>query len=61
MDRESEFERAASPDDRDQMEAARAVAQKNWVVLRALALSDQNPDLDVSALLEMATRDSKRR
>ena len=37
-----------------QMDVARRVMDKDWIALRALALSDQHPQLDVAALLKMA-------
>jgi hypothetical protein len=37
-----------------QMAIAREVMDDDWVVLRALALGDQHPDMDVGTLLKMA-------
>jgi hypothetical protein len=38
----------------DEMRLLRKVMDKNWVALRALALGDEYPDLDVHDLLRMA-------
>ena len=48
----------SSPEERrvEQMEVLRRVMDKDWVVLRALALADQHPDVDIEALLEMARK-----
>jgi hypothetical protein len=49
----AEFER--------QMAAAREVMDKRWVALRALALSDQHPELDVHEVLRMAEEQARHR
>jgi hypothetical protein len=43
-----------SDEQREQLEIARYVMEKDWVVLRALALGDQHPDADVDTFLRMA-------
>jgi len=46
--------RDANEDFERQMAVARQVMDKNWVVLRALALGDQYPEAEVATLIEMA-------
>jgi hypothetical protein len=38
----------------DQMRLAREVMDRDWIVLRALALGDQHPDIDVETLIDLA-------
>ena len=54
MERKGKTDAAANADfDRD-MAIARQIMDKHWVALRALALGDEFPDLNVAALLAMA-------
>ena len=38
------------------MAIARSVMDRDWIVLSALALGDQHPELDAEALIEMAEK-----
>ncbi|MEP6982040.1 MAG: hypothetical protein ABI853_00155 [Sphingomicrobium sp.] len=49
-------ERGPDHDFERQMAIARHVMKKDWVALRALALGDQHPGVDIEALLEMARK-----
>jgi len=44
-----------------QMAVARKIMEKDWVALRALALGDQYPDLDVATRLKMAEQQKRER
>ena len=44
-----------------QMDVMRQVMDREWVVLRALAIGDEYPDLDVEARLEMARKEAAAR
>ena len=56
MVHESNFERSADADQQSDMAIMRQVMDKDWVVLRTLALGDQYPELDVEALIAMVER-----
>lgn len=50
---DAEFER--------QMAVARRVMEEDWVVLRALALGDQHPELDVEARIQIGRKQAPER
>ena len=54
MVHKSNSSRAAHDNFQSDMAIMRQVMEKDWVVLRALALSDQHPELNAEALVEMA-------
>ena len=56
MVHKSNLGRSADDDHESDMAIMCQVMQKNWVVLRALALGDQYPELDVEACIAMAER-----
>jgi hypothetical protein len=52
---------AADGDFERQMAVAREIMEKDWVALRALALGDQHPELDVTARLKIAEQEKRKR
>ena len=56
MVHESNVERSADADQRSDIAIMRQVMENRWVALRALALGDQHPELDVEAHIAMAER-----
>jgi hypothetical protein len=52
---------AAATDFERQMAAAREIMEKDWVALRALALGDQHPELDVEARIKVAEQQKRER
>ena len=56
MVHESNLERSAYADQRSDIAIMRQVMEKRWLALRALALGDQYPELDVEALIALAER-----
>ena len=43
------------------MAVGREIMEKDWVALRALALGDQHPELDVTARLKIAEQEKRNR
>ena len=50
----------ADQDFERQMEIARGVMDKDWIVLRALALGDQQPQLNSTELVKLAEQERSR-
>ncbi|HEX5257732.1 MAG TPA: hypothetical protein VFW35_02995 [Sphingomicrobium sp.] len=51
----------AAADFERQMAVARQIMEKDWVALRALALGDQYPELDVDTRIKMAKQEKRER
>lgn len=54
MVQKSHSSRDTDDDFQNDMKIMRHVMDKNWVVLRALALGDENPELNAEELVTMA-------